>query len=198
MKYTKQLGTNNHVIIHLHGTGGTSKQLFSIGRYLDSEATLIGIDGEVYENGMRRYFERYGDGSFNLESLKENTDDLFKTINGALIDNKLEDYVVTILGYSNGANIAINLIKEYETIFNNLLLFHPSTVRKDIEFKSQENLSVFITRGENDPFINEEEFVQMIEMLKEKNIEVNTYTHLKGHELINEEITKAKETLKLN
>lgn len=195
MKYTKYPGSTQQVIILLHGTGGSSVELFSLGQVLNKDATLIGIDGEVYENGMRRYFARYSDGTFDLESLKENTDKLHETIQEVLKKELLEDAKITALGYSNGANILLNLLREYDdNPFDNILLFHPSSAREETPF-IQKDLNIFMTSGKNDTFITNDQFKEMQKALKNADNTVKTYTHDYGHQLIHDELEEAKKFL---
>ena len=63
MRHIHIPGKNNHVLVLLHGTGGSASSLFEIGQYIDPEATMIGFQGEVEEQGMARYFARYQDGT---------------------------------------------------------------------------------------------------------------------------------------
>ena len=154
MRTVKREGSNDHIIIMLHGTGGKADSLFNLGHFIDPNATYIGVEGDVMENGMRRYFERYPDGSFKLKSLAEASHKLHQTILKIVGDNKGKQ--ISVMGYSNGANILINLLKEYENIpIHDALLYHPSPVRSERPFKTQKNLKVFITSGANDPFIND-------------------------------------------
>lgn len=190
MNYVIKEGNNKHLQIMLHGTGGSADSLFNIGEFIDANSTLVGIEGEVLENGMRRYFERYPDGSFKLKSLAQATQKLEKTITEIL--KKYPDYTVSIVGYSNGANIALNLLKEYENIaIDNALLFHPSPVRVDTQYLKQDRIKVLITSGKNDPFISELEFETLQSDLKNVGIECVEYTHDYGHQLIQEELDSA-------
>lgn len=192
MKYTIHQGDNEHVIFHLHGTGGTSTELFSIGQSIDKNATLIGIDGDVFENGMRRYFARYEDLSFDLESLDKQTDKLYKTITEIIEKEMLKGKIMTLLGYSNGANIAINLLKKYSLNFNHFILFHPTLVNEGVDFKSQDNLRVLITYGEDDPFVDENSFKLLKKELSKAKIKVKTFEHKQGHSLTRDEVIDAR------
>ncbi len=190
MKYVTKEGSNKHLQIMLHGTGGSADDLFSIGEYIDADSTLVGIEGEVLENGMRRYFERYPDGSFKLKSLAQATQKLEKTITKILKD--YPEYTVSLVGYSNGANIALNLLKEYENIqIDNALLFHPSPVRVDVPYLKQDRLKVLITSGKSDPFISESQFETLRDDLISANINCEAFTHDYGHQLIQEELKTA-------
>ncbi len=196
MRHIKQNGTNQHVIITLHGTGGSASDLFQIGQYLDPNATLIGFQGEVSERGMARYFARHHDGSFDLRSLAQATYDLDESLNEVLDKYELNNHKITLLGYSNGANLAINYLKEFENIpVNVALLYHPSPGRSDVEFKKQDDLKVLITSGANDPYISVEEFNELQSSLISAGIEVKTYHHDYGHQLIQEELEASKELL---
>lgn len=196
MKYIINNGTNNHVIITLHGTGGSATDLFAIAKYLDPQATLIGFQGEVVENGMARYFARYPDGSFNLESLKNATDDLTESFVGALKENNVFNSRITIIGYSNGANIMLNVLKEYENIpVNNIIFYHPSSVRPEVSFKQQKGLNVFITRGRQDPFLSLQQFDALETLFEEAKINAKSYSHDSGHQLLQEELDASRQWL---
>ena len=161
MRHVKQDGTNNNVIITLHGTGGSATDLFQIAQYIDKDATLIGFQGEVIDQGMARYFERNNDGSFNLRSLAEATQSYFK---------EFED-----------------------TPINLALLYHPSVTKADERFKAQKDLRVLVTSGANDPYISSEQFETLTKQLEAANIEVISFHHQYGHQLIQDELVKSKE-----
>lgn len=193
MKYIKKEGSNKHLIITLHGTGGNASSLFQIADIFDPMASKVGFQGEVNENGMSRYFARYPGGGFDLESLKRATHDLHNSIIKFVADYGYENHMITILGYSNGANIAKNLLKEFKDVkINNILMFHPSLITPEIKYKQQKDLNVFITSGKNDPYISELEFKGMVDDLRSVGINVVTYTHDQGHQLIQKELDNAK------
>lgn len=196
MKYVENKGSNNHLIITLHGTGGEATDLFGIADYIDPLASKVGFQGEVSENGMNRYFGRYPDGSFDLKSLKSGTDNLYASIFKFIEDHHYKNHMVTILGYSNGANIAKNLLKEFENLeIDNALLFHPSPITPEIGYKNQKNLNVFITSGANDPYISESEFKDMENQMSLAGMNVGSFAHSNGHQLIQSELDNAKNFL---
>lgn len=193
MRHIHIPGKNNHAIVLLHGTGGSASSLFEIGQRLDPEAALIGFQGEVEEQGMARYFARYRDGSFDLRSLASATYDFRDTLEKVIKQYGLEDFTITVVGYSNGANLAVNVFKEFQNLpISNALLFHPSPVRSEMPFKQQAGLRVLITSGDNDPYITVAQFNELHEQLKAANIQVETLVHHYGHQLVYEEIGAAK------
>lgn len=197
MKYVIHEGTNKTIIIALHGTGGTANDLVTVARYLDPQANYVGLKGEVMENGMARYFKREADGTFNLKSLKENTQDLHETIQKIQTQYPISEYEYIVIGYSNGANLFINYLREYnEVSINKAFLYHPSLGNYTKKIKPQcSNFEVLLTTGLNDPYINQEEFNTLINQLKEMDIVVHTLTHKNGHQLLQVELEASKDLL---
>lgn len=185
-------GSNKRVFILLHGTGGSADSLFDIASYIDQDATLIGLQGEVMENGMRRYFERYPDGTFKLKSLAKATSDVYETLNEILKD--FEGYEVVMMGYSNGANVMQSLLKTYENIgLDYVVLYHPSETLVDVPFKVQDNLKVLVTSGKNDPFISDDQLNNMLSDLRNSGYITSEVNHDYGHQLIHDELEKTKD-----
>lgn len=196
MRHIKLDGTNKHVIQTLHGTGGPATDLFRVAKMIDPQATLIGFQGEVMEQGMARFFKRHHDGSFDLRSLAETTYQLKDDIEAVIKQYDLNDYQVTLLGYSNGTNLAINYFKEFEdTPIDVALMYHPAPGRLDVPFKAQPNLKILITSGANDPFITQGEFDTLHQQLLDARIDAHVYHHQFGHSLIGEELEASKELL---
>ena len=194
MNHIIKQGNNEQVIITLHGTGGSADDLFGIARLVDSDATLIGFEGTVIENGMRRYFERYPGGGFNLESLALASQDLLDSIEMVKEKYHLSDKKFTLMGYSNGANLSIDFFKVFEnTNISQAILFHPSSVTPEKGFKNQMNTRVFMTSGIDDPYISVNEFNSIKEDMEQNFKHTETFTHDHGHQLMQAEIMQAKE-----
>lgn len=185
-------GTNDTVIFLLHGTGGNERDLMSIAHYVDPQATFIGIRGNVEEQGMLRYFARNEDGTFDMRSLAQETYNLKNAIDTIIENNQLNDKNLRVLGYSNGANIMQSMMKEFELPFSAYYLLHPSLTRSDEAFKTQTG-KVFISSGDNDPYISSENFNSIVTKLEAASIEVHAYRHQKGHALIQEELDAVKQ-----
>lgn len=196
MKHIIKDGSNENLFILLHGTGGDAESLFPILRYLDPEATGVGIQGEVVESGMNRYFARNSDGSFDLASLAEATTRLYQTIEELRTRNDLKDKRVILAGYSNGANIIQSLLKDHSTDYRLALIFHPSLTRGDESYRQQKDMKVLITSGANDPYITEEAFLQVERSLKDAGIPTEVFSHDKGHSLIPAELDKARDLVR--
>ena len=76
-------GSSDRTLLLLHGTGGNEQDLLPLGRELDPAAALLSPRGQVSENGHPRFFRRLAEGVFDLEDLKQRTDDLADFIESA-------------------------------------------------------------------------------------------------------------------
>ena len=195
MRYIIEQGQNKRVFVLLHGTGGDARNLFGLASYMDPDATRIGMEGEVVEHGMRRFFERNPDGSFVEESLLQATDDLHESIGRALEEVGAKPEQVVLAGYSNGANIALSLLKSYGTNYAGALLFHPSVTRPGEAYQAHPNLKLLVTSGKGDPYITAEAFDQVLAEMKSASLDVEAFVHEQGHSLIEPELQAAQALL---
>lgn len=170
------------VFILLHGTGGSETDLVPLAEMLDSEYSILGIRGNVQENGMNRYFKRHGEGQYDWEDLEYRGKELYDFIveKSEEYDFKLEDTV--LVGFSNGSNIAIQMILQNPETFKKAALFAPLYPADLSERQNLSDLEVFLSLGEGDPVVPEEESKRVIELFKERDAQVTT-TWVKGHNL---------------
>lgn len=189
-------GTNNTVLFLLHAMGGDAASLFDIAAVIDPDATKVGIEGNVYEEGERRYFERFIDHSFVPDSLAENTHKVYKLILELIQQNGWEDRTLIVIGFANGANVAQNILKEYETDFDGMILFHPSLTRPFVPYKKQKGLRALVSFGIADPYILREEYEWILDGLAHAGVEAMRCEHTWGHVLKPEELEQARELVR--
>src|SRR5206468_4616326 len=96
-------GSSNRTLLLLHGTGGNERDLIPLGRELDPTAALLSPRGKVLENGMPRFFRRLAEGVFDLEDLKNRTNELADFVAAAAQHYGFAADKVVAVGYSNGA-----------------------------------------------------------------------------------------------
>ncbi|GAF67079.1 carboxylesterase [Bacillus sp. TS-2] len=192
MKHVYKKGNSQKTLITLHGTGGNEHDLIPIAEMIDPSANLLGIRGNVLENGMPRFFRRLSEGVFDEEDLVIRTKELYQFIKQASVDYqfKLENSVV--IGYSNGANIAASILYHYNDSFQRAILFHAMVPLKNVELPNLKNHHVFIGAGENDPMIPKKETEILLADLKQANATIETFWTTSGHQLIREEVDAAQ------
>ncbi|MBH0229502.1 alpha/beta hydrolase [Halobacillus yeomjeoni] len=193
MKHVFKKGTNDKVLLLLHGTGGTEQDLLPVAEMIDQEASILSVRGNVSENGMPRFFKRLREGVFDEEDLIQRTEELNNFLKEASEEYQFNRDRVIAVGYSNGANIAGSLLFHYKSSLKGALLFHPMVPRRGIEIPSQTDVPVFIGAGENDPICAPEETVELKELLEGAGAEVTTHWERMGHRLTESEVMKGAE-----
>src|SRR5438046_5166266 len=116
-------GTSHRTLLLLHGTGGNEHDLIPLGRELDPNAALLSPRGEILENGMPRFFRRLAEGVFDLDDLKQRTNELADFVAVAVRQYRLAADRVVAVGYSNGANIATSMLLLRPEILRAAILF---------------------------------------------------------------------------
>ena len=191
-EYIYKEGKKNHpVLILLHGTGADEKNLLPVAELVDREATVISIRGNVSENGMNRYFERYGEGQYNWEDLDKRGQDLY-----TFIENLSEEYKFSLedtiyLGFSNGSNIAINMLLREDTRVNKAMLYAPMYPLDIDENSNLSDRKVFLSMGENDPIVPLKESQRVIKTFTDSCASVTEYW-VNSHELSEETLLAGK------
>ncbi|WP_054712782.1 alpha/beta hydrolase [Bacillus sp. JCM 19041] len=190
--FQKGKNPSGPTIVLLHGTGGNESDLFPIAEMIDPDLNILGIRGNVSENGMPRFFKRLAEGVFDKEDLKKRTDELHQFLNEAAKEHQFDANQLIAVGYSNGANIAANVLYEHGSAFKGAMLFHAMVPQKGKQLPDLTNTSVFVGAGKRDPMIPAPETETLIADLRGASASVETYWTEGGHQLIRDEIEAAK------
>ncbi|NJP37533.1 alpha/beta hydrolase [Alkalicoccus luteus] len=194
MKHIYQQGNENKpVLLMLHGTGGTEHDLLSVASMIDKEASVLSVRGNVSENGMTRYFKRHAPGILDQEDLAYRTDELFEFIKQAADDYGFDPSRVVAVGYSNGANIAANLLLKIKGSLAGAILYHPMIPNKDAVVPDLSEVPVFIGAGINDQMVPMEETEKLRDILQENGANVSMKVETNGHQLTGTEIDASRE-----
>jgi phospholipase/carboxylesterase len=183
-------------LLLLHGTGGNEHDLVGLGKEIDGAANILSVRGNVLENGMPRFFKRLAEGVFDLEDLQFRTEELKNFIDEAAKNYEFDRDNVVVIGYSNGANIAGNLLFEYENVFKGAILHHPMVPRRGVEIPALPGTPVFIGAGKNDFMCPAAESEELRDLLQNVGAEVELFWHSYGHQLTQDEVQAAKEWYK--
>lgn len=178
-------------LLILHGTGGTETDLLPVADMIDSAASVLGVRGNVSENGMPRFFRRLAEGVFDEEDLILRTKELNEFLDQAAEEHGFDRNYVVAVGYSNGANIAGSLLFHYRDALKGAILFHPMVPRRGIELPDLTGTPVFIGAGTNDPICSPEETKELAELLAKAGAPVETHWESFGHQLTRTEVEKA-------
>lgn len=182
-------------LLLLHGTGGDETSLMEIAHSLDEEATLLSFRGTVQESGMNRFFKRNGLNQFDLISLEEESDKLIKKIKSVSEEKGIALEEWTIVGYSNGANIAAHIFLERHFAIKQAILFHPMSLGVNTQEFKLSDKKIWLSVGENDPIVSTTASAQLIQQLESRQAAVTITTTNSGHQITMDEINQAKRWL---
>ncbi|MCA1030249.1 alpha/beta hydrolase [Bacillus timonensis] len=185
-------------LLLLHGTGGNERDLLPLAQMIAPDSSVLGVRGNVEENGMPRFFRRLQEGVFDEEDLVFRTKEL-----NTFIDKMSKEYLfdrnnVVAIGYSNGANIAASLMYHDNKALMGAILFHAMVPIRGIELPDLSSVKVFIGAGKRDPLIPPLETKELADKLREAKAIVTEHWGEGGHELTREEVEKANEWFKVN
>jgi phospholipase/carboxylesterase/glyoxalase family protein len=185
-------GTDDIVLLMLHGTGGDEHDLIPLARALRPGAAVLSPRGNVLEKGMPRFFRRLAEGVLDLDDLARRTDELTLFIGRAAEQYGIDSAKLVAVGFSNGANIAASV-----------LLRHPGTLRRAVllspmlPFEPETNpaltgTSVFIGAGRRDAIIPIAQAERLGELLKASGADVTLLEQDGGHTITNDELTAVR------
>jgi len=194
--FTKGTDPNAPVLLLLHGTGGTERDLLPLAERLSPASSVLSVRGNVLENGMPRFFRRLAEGVFDIKDLIFRTEELHEFLDSAAAEYGFDRGNIVAVGYSNGANIAGSLLFHYKDTLKGAVLHHPMVPIRGIELPNMDGLPVFIGAGENDPICPPSETRDLEALLNEAGAEVTTYWERFGHQLTGTEVTAAAEWFK--
>ena len=182
------------VFILLHGTGADERNLLPVAEVLNTEATVLSIRGNVSENGLNRYFKRHGEGQYDVEDLMKRGQEL-----NQFIEEKAEEYGFALedaiyVGFSNGSNIAINMMLLDDSKVNKGMLFAPMYPIDTEEVKDLPDTKVYLSMGENDPIVPRAESDRVINIFKDLGADVTEFW-VNSHELNGETLLAGKRWL---
>jgi predicted esterase len=182
---------DNHAPLTLflfHGTGGDKSDFLFMDQYLQGRFNLVGISGNVDEDGMRRFFRRTAPGVFDTESIRLEVKKLemfltaFMEIHGADPDRS------TYLGFSNGANMLVASLFAYPGTLRNLVLLRPMLPYPPDRPLDLGGHSIFVSHGQEDLMISPGQQQDIVETFRSFGANVVIRTYPTGHDLGNDEI----------
>lgn len=166
--------------------------LMGVAKALDDSANVIALEGDVNEDGMKRFFKRIRPGVFDEQDLIERTHALDHTLKafqdkyGVMVSN------MVLVGYSNGANIVSSYLSLYGKKVAGAFLFQPMLPYNDTVFDDLEGLPVFISASENDPIVPVAQSTALIEAYQKAHARIQPFWHNQGHNLSNITIDEAR------
>ncbi len=171
-------------LLLLHGTGGDEFDLLRLGKALDPKAAILSPRGMYLEAGMNRFFERYPDGSFNEDSVREAVAELALFVEAASREYGIDTSRITAAGFSNGANTAAALLVSRPDLISEAVLF--GSTRPFAEISEEPDLTgkkVWIANGDLDGYAPVAVTANWVAQLESFGAEVSWLRHPGGHQI---------------
>lgn len=182
---------DSETLVLLHGTGGDEQDLIPLGQMLAPKAALLGVRGQVLENGMPRYFRRLAEGVFDEDDLVKRTHELADFLAQAAVKYELNPQRLTAVGYSNGANIAASMLLLRPNIFHRAVLFRAMIPLVPDVLPDLQGKRVWLSAGRQDPLIPATNTEQLAAMLEQAGAAVTIEWQNTGHGLVQAELAQA-------
>jgi len=182
-------------LLLLHGTGGNEHDLLDLGRRLYPRAALLSPRGQVLENGMPRFFRRLAEGVFDLDDLRQRTQDLVAFVAAASAAYGFDAKHVIAVGFSNGANIAASLLLLHPEVLAGAVLFHAMVPLVPEPLPDLGGVPVFMGAGRSDSMIAPQQTERLAQLLQQSGAEVDMHWQPGGHALNQAEVYAAIEWL---
>ena len=179
-------------LLLLHGTGGDEDDLVPLGRTLLPGAALLSPLGKVLERGAPRFFRRLAEGVFDLEDLAARTTELGTFVDDAARQYGFDRANVIAIGFSNGANIAANILLTRQAALRGAVLLSPMLPFEPVAIPALQGVPVFIGAGRTDPIAPLAQAERLAVMLQARGAAVEMYVHPQDHTLTAEELAAAQ------
>lgn len=168
-------------VVALHGTGGDEHDLVPLVQGLYPEANVLGVRGNVSENGYPRFFKRFAEGMFDEVDIRARANELVAFFEAAAAEYRIVPGATTWLGYSNGANMIASLLLLDDVVRDAVLL------RAQYPLKplagGQGGATVKLVGGEYDTIVPVAESKRLRDALMERGHSVEQVMLPTGHQL---------------
>ncbi len=187
-------------LLLLHSTGGDEQQLLPLAELVAPGHPILSIAGRVNPDGPRRYFKLRGTwgftpDNFDLNSLAKESQWLSQTIIELSQKHELDLSRMIALGYSNGANILLDMLLSDLIAFDNSIAFHAMRLKEHPTLREKKSRSLFLTYAKNDEIVPLDNFKSLKTELESAGCRLTVFESTLGHQLSEEEVWAAKQWL---
>ncbi len=178
-------------VVLLHGTGGSEADLMPLAHRLHPRAMLLGVRGRATEEGILRWFRRFGMASFDQSDIRSEAEAFEAFIQGAISGYGLDRDRITVLGYSNGANFAGAMLGLYPGLIRRAILIRAMAVLDDLPQVDLSDTRVLTLTGAKDPYGRFA--ARLNEWLGACGADLDARTIAAGHELSHDDLAAARD-----
>lgn len=180
-RYTETPGPGPRLFT-FHGTGGDAQQFHGFAAGMLPGAHVISPEGDVMEQGARRYFRRTGEGVYDMADLARRT----AAMAGFIAAHRGQPTYG--FGYSNGANILASVMFQHPDLCDRIALLHPLIPFTPAPQPGLAGRRVLITAGRRDPICPAALTQTLADWFTAQGAAVTLHWHPGGHEVAPDEV----------
>jgi phospholipase/carboxylesterase len=186
---------SEQVALLLHGTGGNEDDLLPLASMLIPGASVLALRGNVLEGTMPRFFRRLAEGVFDEEDLALRTVQLAAFLRAAAGAYRFDLANLVAIGFSNGANIAANVLLHHPGLIRRSVLFRAMLPSETTPPRDAAGTRVYLGAGRRDPIVPAANVERLATLLRDSGAEVTLDWRNAGHGLTGEDVESAKQWL---
>lgn len=184
MFYYKWLNKDsNYTIIACHGTGGDENDLIPLAESLDPYANILSLRGNIEQHGLRRFFIRNQDGTFDQQNLCEQVQNLHQFLTNHQVTQLTKDTQLIGLGYSNGAMFLIAYMLLHPHAIRTYIYLHPMATLIPQNNLSLTDTQYLITYGQYDQYSTPAQIAALNQITERTSAQATFFKHDGGHEI---------------
>ncbi|MBB3396020.1 alpha/beta hydrolase [Rhizobium sp. BK060] len=174
-----KLNEGSRPILAFHKTGGDENELVPLARIADPDAPIVGLRGQVVEDGKLRFFKRLGTGQLDEADLERRADNLNAFILEFVANYRVKPPVA--IGLSNGANIIVAALYRGAPPLSAALLLRPAVPFKEARPVPISGTRVFVVGGMSDEVVTPAETMKLTNALRAAGAHVDLSMVAAGH-----------------
>lgn len=186
---------SEQVALLLHGTGGNEDDLLPLASMLLPGASVLALRGNVLEGPMPRFFRRLAEGVFDEEDLALRTRQLAAFLRASAEAYRFDLANLVAIGFSNGANIAANVLLHRPGLIRRSVLFRAMLPSAATPPRDAVGTRVYLGAGRRDPIVPAANVERLAALLRDTGAEVTLDWRNAGHGLTGEDVDGAKQWL---
>lgn len=179
------------VALLLHGTGGNEDDLIPLSSMLLPGASVLSLRGNVLEGTMPRFFRRLAEGVFDEKDLALRTTQLAGFLRAAADGYRFDIARLVAIGFSNGANIAANVLLHHPGLIRRSVLFRAMLPSETTPPRTADGTRVYLGAGRRDPIVPAASVERLAALLRASGADVTLDWRNAGHGLTGEDVESA-------
>ncbi len=168
-------------LVLLHGGTGNENDVLPLGRELDARAPLLSLRGPIFERGLPRFLAGEVVSPSREAEVIARAGQLEQFLRAASQQYRLDPDHYFLVGYSNGATLAVAGLLLYPQRFSGAVLWRPLLPVLPVTVKPMTGKRVWIGGSENDRHSPLEQAELLRSLFKNAGADTALYVSRSGH-----------------